>query len=126
MEVAPRFGDGRFLCLQPNASDAMPEYSELRDQLEKELAQLVARAKHIDADLSEPGDDDWEERATEMEGDEVLAGVGNLTLKEIEQIKHALHQIDHGTYGICTRCKKEIPKARLEAIPYATTCMNCS
>lgn len=76
--------------------------------------------------MSEPGDDDWEERATESEGDEVLASVGNLALKEIAQIKHALHQIDEGTYGICTKCGEKIPKARLKAIPYATNCTGCA
>ena len=104
----------------------MPDYSAIRAQLEEELRQLVARAEEIDSDLSEPGNDDWEERATESEGDEVAASVGNLTLREIDQIKHALHQMDQGTYGTCTQCGKQILKERLEAIPYATTCANCA
>ncbi len=106
----------------PNKQD----YSGLRASLEKQLSMLVARAQEIDEDLSEPGDDDWEERATETEGNEVAASVGNLTLNEINQIKHALHQIDEGTYGTCTRCGKKIPQARLEVIPYATTCTGCT
>lgn len=104
----------------------MTEYAAIRAQLEEQLRLLVDRAEGIDDDLSEPGDDDWEERATESEGDEVLASVGNLALKEIDQIKHALHQIDAGTYGTCSRCGERIPKARLKAIPYATTCTGCA
>lgn len=102
------------------------DYSELRATLEKELADLIARAVEIDDDLSDPANEDWEDRAAETEGDEVAESIGNLALKEIEQIKHALHQIDTGTYGKCTRCGKTIPKARLEAIPYATTCTSCA
>ena len=67
-----------------------------------------------------------EERATETEGDEVLASVGNLSLEEIEQIRHALHQIEAGDYGKCTGCGKAIPAERLELLPYATTCTQCA
>ncbi len=31
-----------------------------------------------------------------------------------------MEKIDEGTYGFCDITKKEIPKARLQAIPYAT------
>jgi len=104
----------------------MSDHTALRAELEEKLRQLVARVETIDADLSEPADDDWEERATESEGDEVLASVGNLSLEEIGQIKQALHQIDGGTYGTCTRCGGKIPKGRLEILPYATTCTKCA
>jgi DnaK suppressor protein len=104
----------------------MHNYTELRRQLEHQLQELTARAEKIDDDLSKPGDEDWEERGTEAEGDEVLASLGNLALGEIKQIKYALHQIDAGTYGICTKCGKQIPKVRIEAIPYATTCVDCA
>ncbi|WP_442510641.1 TraR/DksA family transcriptional regulator [Novipirellula sp. SH528] len=103
----------------------MTDYTKLRTELEAQLRDLVSRAEGIDNDLRKPGDDDWEERATESEGDEVLASVGDLALKEIEQIKHALHEIDEGTYGKCTRCGSQIPHERLEVVPYATTCTGC-
>ena len=104
----------------------MPDYSDIKAELEEKLRQLVARAERIDADLSETPDDDWQERATEMEGDEVLASVGHVTLEEIESIKRALHQIDAGTYGKCARCGTQIPRGRLEALPNATTCTRCA
>lgn len=46
-----------------------------------------------------------------------------VTGKEVEvlrQIDRALEKIDEGTYGICDLTDAEIPKKRLEAIPYAT------
>lgn len=45
-----------------------------------------------------------------------------LTSKEydlLRQIERALEKIDEGTYGICDITGKEIPAARLEAVPYA-------
>ena len=43
----------------------------------------------------------------------------------LDRIKHALKQMDDGTYGICERCGQEIDFARLEAQPYATRCISC-
>ena len=38
----------------------------------------------------------------------------------LKQINRALDKIEEGTYGVCDVSGEEIPKARLEAIPYAT------
>ena len=45
--------------------------------------------------------------------------------EELRQIDAALERIENGTFGICERCGKQIPKARLNAIPYATMCIDC-
>jgi RNA polymerase-binding protein DksA len=42
------------------------------------------------------------------------------------QVQEALARIEAGTYGVCQRCGKQIPKARLDAIPYATYCIECA
>lgn len=44
----------------------------------------------------------------------------------LKQIDNALERIRNGKYGICLGCGKEIPQARLEAIPYAFMCVNCA
>jgi len=41
------------------------------------------------------------------------------------QIKSALGRIGDGSYGYCVRCSAEIPKERLEALPYAEMCIKC-
>jgi len=38
----------------------------------------------------------------------------------LRQIERALEKIDEHTYGICDVTEEEIPRARLEAVPYAT------
>ncbi|WP_182865000.1 TraR/DksA family transcriptional regulator [Rhodopirellula sp. JC639] len=112
--------------MTPNPEQPAPDYSAVRAELEAKLEKLVTRVKGIDTDLSEAVNEDWEERATEQEEDEVLAGMGNVTMREINQIKEALHAIEHGTYGICTRCGAHIDPDRLEILPFATTCIKCA
>jgi DnaK suppressor protein len=42
------------------------------------------------------------------------------------KIENALERIEEGTYGECEMCGVRIPKARLNALPYATTCVKCA
>ena len=44
----------------------------------------------------------------------------------LEEIKAALKRIEEGTYGMCTNCGKQIAEARLEALPWATLCIDCA
>jgi RNA polymerase-binding protein DksA len=43
----------------------------------------------------------------------------------LSEIDAALRRIDEGTYGICTNCERPIPEERLEALPWATLCIDC-
>ena len=104
----------------------MSDITKVKAKLEEKLHELTTRAQDIDDDLSEPPDDDWSENAVESENDEVLERMGGMALDEIQKIKLALAKIDAGTYGICERCNEKIAVARLEALPYATTCIKCS
>ncbi|MBD0318337.1 MAG: TraR/DksA C4-type zinc finger protein [Thermoleophilia bacterium] len=40
-------------------------------------------------------------------------------------IDEALKRIDEGSFGTCARCGKPIAAERLEAMPYATKCIEC-
>jgi DnaK suppressor protein len=44
---------------------------------------------------------------------------------ELEKITESLERMDEGAYGICKECSEPIPQARLEALPTATTCIQC-
>jgi DnaK suppressor protein len=46
--------------------------------------------------------------------------------KRLAEIAAALERLDAGTYGICVRCGQPIAPARLEARPYAPTCISCA
>jgi DnaK suppressor protein len=52
-----------------------------------------------------------------------LDALGAQEMKRLRLIESALARIDAGRYGICLKSGKEIPKERLEAIPYALYCV---
>ena len=43
----------------------------------------------------------------------------------LAEINAALARIDNGTYGVCQRCGNSIVEERLEALPWATLCIEC-
>ena len=45
--------------------------------------------------------------------------------KNLVYLEEALQRVKNGTFGICKVCKNLIPKARLEAVPTATKCVDC-
>lgn len=95
-------------------------------RLQKRLEELQGRQARIGAQLSETPDRDWEEQAIDIEDDEPLEAQGALIAREISSVKRALDRIQDGTYGICAHCGEEIPQARLEASPEATSCVDCA
>lgn len=46
--------------------------------------------------------------------------------KLLHEIDEALERIENNTYGICEGDAEPIPKARLQAIPWARFCVNCA
>ena len=100
--------------------------TEIRILLEDRLRELTQRIEEIDDDLHEHEEDDFEERASEIAGDEVLEKSGSAGVKEIQQIRAALARLDKGVFGKCTRCGKQIGERRLLAIPQAPLCIKCA
>jgi len=54
----------------------------------------------------------------------VEAEIKNLNIR-VRDIKQALIRINKGNYGICDKCNKPIPKARLKIIPESIYCIEC-
>ncbi|MDA1090303.1 MAG: TraR/DksA C4-type zinc finger protein [Proteobacteria bacterium] len=103
----------------------MSDTKKIRKRLEARVAELMQTAREIDAELKETPSPDFEEQATEKEGDEVLEGLGLAALTEVNKINAALERIDNGSYGTCATCGELIGAARLDAVPHAAQCMDC-
>ena len=57
---------------------------------------------------------------------ENILGLMDSERKLLAEIEDALARIENGTYGICEGNNEPIPKARLEAIPWARYCVTCA
>jgi DnaK suppressor protein len=43
----------------------------------------------------------------------------------MEEVQAAIRRIDEGTFGDCEQCGQPIAEERLQAIPYASRCIQC-
>jgi DnaK suppressor protein len=57
--------------------------------------------------------------------EEISTQLAGFEARELNQIHRALTRLTQGTYGICEVCREKIPVARLNALPYSMTCINC-
>ena len=104
----------------------MVDLAYYEQKLRSHRKEIEQRLDAIESELEKPSDTDFEERATEREGDEVLEGVGQVGLNEILAIDAALKRIEDGSFGSCMSCGENISEERLKAVPYAAKCRNCA
>lgn len=101
----------------------------LRELLEAERSELLSQTAILDATTvigmwRDSGFDDDQadvgSATSERERAQSLADNARGILRRIDE---ALKRMEDGTYGICVRCHRPIEEARLEALPYATLCI---
>ena len=103
-----------------------------RTALESErdrLLHAVQAVHHHGSLLEETGDlaigsgDHIADSASETFLRELDGGLEENAGHLLDEIEAALARIDDGTYGLCVRCGQPIAAERLEAVPYATLCI---
>jgi RNA polymerase-binding transcription factor DksA len=63
--------------------------------------------------------------ATDTSEQNVALGLLQNEQQVLNAILAALDRLDAGTYGKCEKCGKEIPEERLQALAYASRCVDC-
>ncbi len=107
----------------------MSNHSAFEARLRELRDEMTSRINAIDGDLhhrDEPVEKDFAEQVTQGENDAVLGALDSEARVTIQQIDNALLRIRKGTYGVCEKCGEPISEARLEALPYATFCIECA
>ena len=63
--------------------------------------------------------------AVDSANDEISSQIAEIESRELGQIEHALDRMTEGVYGQCEFCGGKIAVARLNALPYTNTCIDC-
>lgn len=103
--------------------------SEVRTKLLRKRSEIFARANRLHSDLyarEQPYSADFAEQAVELQNLDVLFQLDASTRAELGAINNSIERLDTGRYGICCQCAKPIDAARLTALPYAETCIDCA
>ncbi len=74
---------------------------------------------------SNAGVGDAADFASDSDSDEISSQLAAVESRELTSIENALERLHRGEYGTCDACERDIPAARLNAVPYATHCIGC-
>jgi len=92
-----------------------------RDALRKALAGDLSVLK----ELRQQSVGDVVDAALDSAQDEISSQLAEVESRELAHIEKALELMRSGSYGICEFCNEKIPMARLNALPYASSCIEC-
>ncbi|HWH05467.1 MAG TPA: TraR/DksA C4-type zinc finger protein [Gaiellaceae bacterium] len=106
-----------------------------REALLRQREQLQSQIEHHDisgSDLtgetgelvSSSADNHMADTASETFERELDEGIEEGALRQLREVEDALERIEAGTYGTCTKCGNPIAEERLEALPWASLCID--
>ncbi|MGW6273126.1 TraR/DksA family transcriptional regulator [Streptomyces sp. NPDC055060] len=121
------------LAVRPGEDPWTPEeVGEARAELQSEALRLGSEISSSEDALAGlmrdsgdgAGDDDADTGTKNITREHEMSLAANAR-EMLEQTERALERLDAGTYGICENCGNPIGKARMQAFPRATLCMDC-
>src|ERR1700722_1579614 len=95
----------------------------LREQRQHLAARIRLRLGDV---ITERMPDDEGAVAIESYTKDLTAAQLERERQTLRQVEAALARLEAGNYGVCDLCSVSIPKARLEALPWAHLCVNCA
>ncbi|SRR6266516_4578180 len=107
-----------------------PMADSMRSALEQHRVHLRREIEEQGADpdsdevafVDDPG---FSDRSHSTEERSRLISVVKALRETLRDTERALAKMEAGTYGTCENCGRPISRERLEAIPWATLCIDC-
>ena len=107
--------------LQTSLREERARHVQQADELAAEAEQLAAEREGGDTQFDEESGE-GDTFNIERERDLLLSASAQQIVDEIDR---ALERIENKTYGLCLPAGRRISLERLEALPYAETCVDC-
>jgi|GEM_PF-239702 RNA polymerase-binding transcription factor DksA len=114
------------LCMKLDLKKQKSRLQAKKAELERSIAGLnLAYPRPVSSIEAREGSAETEDVATdfvEMNKEQSIMVNQQALLTLVE---NALQRLSNGSYGLCRQCRREIPPARLEALPWADRCVRC-
>lgn len=91
----------------------------LKEEYETQIDKIEDHIQNPQDDLNEH----WEDQAISYRQNDMCQNLKSEARQSLIYVENALSRIENGTYGECEVCGEPIEAQRLEALPYATLCM---
>lgn len=91
----------------------------LKEEYETRIEQIKDHIQNPQDELNK----DWEDQAISIRQNDTRQLLSAEAQQNLIYVQDALSHIENGTYGKCEVCGKDIQEQRMQAVPYATLCM---
>jgi DnaK suppressor protein len=98
---------------------------EVLKQRQKALVSALNGDDSLLKEMNQQSGGDVVDFASDSSFGEISSQLVEVTSRELANVNHALKMMNAGEYGKCEDCGTNIATVRLQALPYATNCIDC-
>jgi DnaK suppressor protein len=95
--------------------------AEKKESITRKLTETISESKEMESNVAQ----DLVDKAETSYTKEFLLSLSDGEREQLLLIDEALKRLEHGEYGICQVCHKEIGPKRIVAIPWTPLCIEC-
>ena len=104
------------------------QIKDIRRRLSDECETLIGslnRNRQAVEEITLENTEDEADLANISHDRDLLYNVHKGGFERLRSVREAIKALENGQYGECISCGNDINKKRLEAVPWATTCIRC-
>jgi len=104
------------------------QFEAFRKRLEdhrQEIMDLYHHDLKVGQESSDEGAEDLVDRANSAYNREFMLSISGSERQTLIEVDQAIERLDEGSYGSCVNCGEEIPRKRLQAVPWTRYCIDC-
>jgi DnaK suppressor protein len=109
---------------KPKANRWDAQRKKLLDK-QRQMIDSYMRDRAAGNEQPEDGIQDLADKAANAYSKELNFSLSDADRDTLMQIEEALERLKDNQYGACANCSNDISEKRLEAVPWATMCIDC-
>ncbi len=95
--------------------------ADKKESIIRKLTDTITESKEMESNVAQ----DLVDKAETSYTKEFLLSLSDGEREQLLLIDEALKRLEHGEFGVCQLCEKEIGGKRLKAIPWTPLCIDC-
>lgn len=95
--------------------------ADKKESITRKLTEAITESKEMESNVAQ----DLVDKAETSYTKEFLLSLSDGEREQLLLIDEALKRLEHGEFGVCQVCRKEIGPKRLLALPWTPLCIEC-
>jgi DnaK suppressor protein len=95
--------------------------ADKKESITRKLTETITESKEMESNVAQ----DLVDKAETSYTKEFLLSLSDGEREQLLLIDEALKRLEHGEFGVCQVCRKEIGAKRIVALPWTPLCIDC-